>query len=227
MAKMKVGDIVTTEDLLGGKQTGIPSKLRWLRGKKSPFGMDVLDCRSVALTTMSTSADPAIAESFLRNAKSDGTALIGTLPENPARLDYPLTFQLGEVHLDDGPLFIASQMEEKWNVYLFKGILYFVRSWTGILTYAARCEVTGGTLTVNSIVANEKSIDERDPSFPIRELFFLVVSHVLGHVYPHPVLASVERDEDSIAMFSFSQYGKMGLFAALLEDPQPPPGEMA
>jgi hypothetical protein len=227
MAKMKVGDIVTTEDLLGGKQTGIPGKLRWLRGKKSPFGMDVLDCRSVVLTYMSTAADPAIAESFLRNTTSDGTAFIGTLPENPARLDYPLTFQLGEVTLKDGPLFVSSHMEEKWNIYLFEGILYFVRSWTGILTYAARCEVSGGTLTVNSVMANEKSVEEHDPSFPIREVFFLVVSHILGHVYPHPVPASVERNDDTIAMFSFSQYGRKGLFAALLEDPRPPVEEKA
>jgi hypothetical protein len=124
---------------------------------------------------------------------------------------------LGQIRLKDGPQFVARQMEEKWNIYLFDGILYFVRSWTGLLIHAAQCVVTDEALKVTSIATSKESIDERDRTFAIREIFFLIVSHVLGCVYPHPVPAFIEADEEQIAVFSFSQYGRMGLFAALTE----------
>ena len=73
---MKEGDIITAEELLGNQEEG-PSQLQWLRGKESPFGMDVLDCRAFALHQMSTTADATIAESFVHNTASDGTVFIG------------------------------------------------------------------------------------------------------------------------------------------------------
>lgn len=216
LANLKIGDIITVEELLGNQEEG-PSQLQWLRGKESPFGMDVLDCRAFALHQMSTTADATIAESFVHSTASDGTVFIGTLPKDPVRIVIPFTFPLGPVELNDGPVFVSRQMEEKWNVYFFDRVLYFVRSWTGILVHAVKCEIKDGTLEVSSIVTSQESIDERDRTFSIREVFFLIVSHVLGRVYPHPVLSFIEAEEDRIALFSFSQYGKMGLFASVPE----------
>jgi hypothetical protein len=212
LANVKVGDIITVDEILGNEEEA-PGQVQWLRGKKSPFEMDVLDCRGFALHHMSTSGDAAIAESFVRNMQSNGTEFVGTLPKNPVRMDVSIAFPLDQVKLKDGPVFIASQMEEKWNIYFYDQILYFVRSWTGILVHAAKCEINNGTLKVSSVMTNRESIDERDRTFPFREVFFLIVSHVLGKVFPHPIPAFIEAEEEKIALFSFSQYGRMGLFA--------------
>jgi hypothetical protein len=217
LSDLQPGDIITAGELLGTSEEG-PAQLRWIRGEDSPFGIDVLDCRAFALHHMSTTASDSIAESFLHNTQSDGTVFVNTLPKNPVRFDIPLAFRLGQVQLNEGAVFVASQMEEKWNIYYFAPILYFVRSWTGMLVHAACCEIKDGTLLVSSIVTNEEFIDIRDRSFPIREVFFLVVSHVLGDVYPHPIPAFIEAKEDLIAQFSFSQYGNMGLFASIPHD---------
>ena len=216
---LKVGDVVTGYDLLGSQENE-PGELAWLRGSESPFGMDVLDCRSFALHHVSTTASPAIAESFSRNSKSDGTEFIGKLPQNAVEAKFEYTFPFQKGLLNRGPAFVSTQMEDKWNVYFFDGILYFARSWTGALNHIARCEINGSSLVTKSVMTNKEFIDERDFTFPLREVFFLIVSHVLGTVYPHPVPAFIEMDDEKIALYSFSQYGRRGLFASRADVPR-------
>ncbi len=191
----------------------------WLRGDDSPFGMDVLDCRPMAQSYVLSTADERIADSFAQNTRSNGSEYIGKFPENPVRFDHEFSFTLKDVRIKDGPLFVASCMEEKWNIYYYNHVMYFVRSWTGNLIYAALCNIKDDTLFLSSVVMNEESIDPGDRFFPLREVFFLIVSHVLGNIYPHPVPARIGLDEGKILLFSFSQYGRMGLFASVL-----PPG---
>ncbi len=212
--QLKPGDIISGDDLLGNKHDSMPDELRWLRGKESPFGVDVLDCRAFALNHVSTTANPDVAESFTRNQESDGRSFIGAIPENPLQIDYELTFPLGKIRLSEGPLFVARQMEEKWNVYYFDNILYFVRSWTGVLVHTAGCDIEQGTLRTTSITTNAAHVDERDTAFFIREIRFLIISHVLGMICPHPVPAFIEKDDETIAAYSFSEFGRMGLFAS-------------
>jgi hypothetical protein len=197
-----------------------PGGSLWLLGKESPFGMDVLDCRPTAQTYLSTTTDEKIAASFVANTRSNGTEFIGKLPENPVKYDAQFSFKLKHVRIKDGPLFVASCMEEKWNIYYYNQIMYFVRSWTGILVYTALCDINDDTLLLTSIAMKEQSINPRDPSFALREVFFLVVSHVIGDAYPHPVPARIGFDESDILGFSFSQYGRMGLFAAAPPSPK-------
>ena len=53
--QLKPGDIITGDDLFGDKPDDVPTELRWLRGKESPFGVDVLDCRAFALNQVDSS----------------------------------------------------------------------------------------------------------------------------------------------------------------------------
>jgi hypothetical protein len=163
---------------------------------------------------MTTTEDPEIAETFLRNRSAVGKEYVDEKPEHPIEVDVTYRFELGKTVIANGPLFMAGQMEEKWDIFHYDGVLYFVRSWTGTLAHVAQCRVVDGMLEVSSIVTDASTLDERDVMFFVREVFFLIVSHVLGVVYPHPLMTCLPMDDDSILKFSFSRYGKRGLFAS-------------
>jgi hypothetical protein len=76
--------------------------------------------QAFAFRQMTTTADATTAESFLRNTQSDGTVFIGRLPQHSVQIDISSTIPLGQVQLKDDPVFAATQMEEKWNVYPFR-----------------------------------------------------------------------------------------------------------
>ena len=78
---LQPGDIITGADMLGidDRVADALPPVGWLRGDASPFPMDVFDCRAAALTHVSMTGDPAIAESFSRQRRSDGTEYIGKL----------------------------------------------------------------------------------------------------------------------------------------------------
>lgn len=66
----------------------------------------------MALSFLSTTQDRTVAESFGRLRKTNGTELIGKLPEKAITVDCDLRFPYDGKH-SDGPLLIAKQMEEK------------------------------------------------------------------------------------------------------------------
>ena len=215
---LKPGDIISSDDILGidkGVAEALPP-VGWLRGAASPFGMDVFDCRAVALTNVSMSGDPAIAESFLRLRRSDGTEYIGTTPEDPAYFELALEVPLHGAELRDGPLFKAEQMEDKWDIYRYGDIYYFERSWTGTLIHLAHGHVREGVLHIDGIITASHMVDERERTFFACEVFFLLFNHALGFEYPHPVPSYRAGDEDSIVRFSFAEFGRRGLYAAMI-----------
>ena len=54
----------------------------------------------------------------------------------------------------DGPLFVARQMEDKWDIYLYDGHLYFARSWTGELVFRAVIEFAAPQAVLTTVEAN-------------------------------------------------------------------------
>src|SRR5437667_10541486 len=105
------------------------SQLAWLGPEQNPFGLRVLDLRPFSTTMISATADPSIATRFGQLRTASGEEHRGRHPEDavvtPCNLTYPFN---GESR--DGPLFKAQQMEDKWDIYLHDGHLYFARSWT-------------------------------------------------------------------------------------------------
>jgi hypothetical protein len=214
---LHVGDIITGEDILGidDRAGDTLPPVGWLRGAASPFPMDVFDCRAVAMTSVSTTGDPAIVESFTRLRRSDGTEHIGTSPEDPAYVELDLRIPLHGKELREGPLFKAEQMEDKWDIFLYGNMYYFVRSWTGRLMHVAHGHIRDGVLCIDGIITASRLVDERDRTFFAREAFFLLFNHVLGFEYPHPVPSYHAGDEHSIVQFSFAEFGRRGWYAAV------------
>ena len=215
---LKPGDVIGVADMLGidDREADALPPVGWLRGDASPFQLDVFDCRRVALTSVSTTGDTAIAETFSRLRRSDGTEYIGTTPEDPVYFELDLEVPLHGEELRDGPLFKAEQMEDKWDIYRYGDIYYFVRSWTGALIHLAHGHVREGVLSIDGIITASQMIDERDRTFFAREVFFLIVNHALGFEFPHPVPSYRAGDEDSIVQFSFSEFGRKGWYAAVV-----------
>jgi len=195
-----------------GTDDDVFNDLRWIEASDNPFGIRVLDCRSVALGLTSTTGDMAVAQRFLELRSSLGTEYLGQMPSNAIEAECDLNYPSGGGHSSDGPLFIAGEMEDKWNIYLHAGCLYFARSWTGILVSRARLKLVGAFAYVDRIDVDRHTAD--DPDVAIGHVDYLIKSHIFDKIAPHPVPKKVDPIEREIALYSFSLYGRRGQFAS-------------
>ncbi len=186
------------------------SGVRWLEPAESPFGIRVLDCRSLTQTVTAVTQDQAVAESYCRLRGSQGLECRGQVPEGADPIPCDLRYAYAGA-AKDGPLFKAQQMEVKWDIYLHEGFLYFCRSWTGELVFRAGLAITGREAAVSGV---EATTTPEDPSLPVREVDFLIKSHIFGQEAPHPLPASLRPDPREIALYSFSRYGRRALYGS-------------
>lgn len=155
--------------------------------------------------------DQKIAESFLTLRQSVGAEYKGVLPEQAVELDCDLRYEYaGEVA--EGILYKASQMEEKWDIYLYGDRIYFCRSWTGALVFVAEFTATGSEIVISRIWAAGE-LTEPDSTFAIRQVDYLIKSHIFGRAVPHPLPENLPREPQTVGLHSFSQYGSMCCFA--------------
>jgi hypothetical protein len=85
---------------------------------------------------------------------------------------------------EDGPIFKAATMDEKWDIYLHRPFLYFARSWTGDLIYRTCTDFADGDSTVVEIVYDASTNESAE--FAIRSVDFLSKSHCLGAAVANP-----------------------------------------
>jgi hypothetical protein len=174
---------------------------------ESIFGVETLDCREYATTMLSTTKSREIATRFgeLRNLSRDDLRLATFAGSRSmsCNLSYPVPMMP-----KDGPVFRAAQMEDKWDIYLYEGHLYFCRSWTGQLIYRARIESAQGNTRVNRI---DFSPEGENPD-PAEQVHFLIGNHLLGLNAPHPLPRTMGKDPRELALWSFTQYGRRGLY---------------
>jgi hypothetical protein len=194
-------------DWLRGRGRTREPKSTWLRGADSPFGIDVLDCREVTQGMISATSDPDVADTFMRLRQADGVDYRGKDPTDALESDENLEYRL-EDQPPDGPLVKATSMEDKWDIYLFRPDLCFVRSWTGDLAYRARVRFGDGTVRVECIT---RPPDE-SPDYARRVVDFLIKSHLYGQLLPHPVPESVPVAD--AAMYSSAMFGRNCGFAS-------------
>lgn len=185
--------------------------VRWLEADESPFGIRVLDCRPFSRSMISTTKDPGIANRFVQLRASDGREHVGKRPKDAIEAACALAYPAPD-GTRDGPRFKADQMEDKWDVYLYEGVLYFARSWGGELIFTATTELRDGQLHLTSVAANPNPADG-NPEIAVRVVDYLVKSHVLGREVPHPLPPSLNPDPQAIAVFSFGSYGRRASFA--------------
>ena len=198
--------------------TSIFEKLTWLDEESNPFGVRCLDCRIFSRSMVATTQDPTVATRFSELRKSMGEQHVGKLPSNPytvqCRLTYPHNGQS-----KDGPLFIAENMEDKWDIYLYNGYLYFARSWTGDLVFRAKINFNESQAVITTIDSNAQ-VTSQNPLHIAQQVDFLVKSHLYKQEVPHPLPADLPNEIQAIALYSFSQYGRWASFATYADTSQ-------
>lgn len=190
---------------------------RWLEKEhtENPFIVEGFNCLHFIQSMLATTRDPNIVASFTRLRQSMGSEHIGKLPNNSieilCHLEYPCSKDLV-----NGRAFGALSMEQKWDIYLYDNRLYFCRSWTGLLVYVASCVAQDGILTISNIWG-AKDIEKE---YAIRQVDYLIKSHLCGHRVPHPLPNGLLRNPQVVALYSWKTYGNLCFFGTF-EDTLP------
>ncbi|WP_434352831.1 hypothetical protein VH441_06395 [Psychrobacter sp. HD31] len=208
---LQVGDTISFGT---SKEEEIIYEPKWIKPKENPFKIAIFDCREYALKMTSTTQDPKIATNFLNLRESDGKEYIGKFPENATKCEVDFDFDTNGKQIQDGVVYQASKMEEKWDIYKYANFLFFVRSWTGDLVYFSNYIPTEKGFKVNLVVLNDSKIDPTDPFFEFKVVDFLIHSHILGYNVPHPIPRSLDKNNhENILAYSFSMFGNKGQYA--------------
>ncbi|MEJ2110640.1 MAG: hypothetical protein P8Z37_12160 [Acidobacteriota bacterium] len=186
-----------------------PSEPRWIPASENQFGIDVLDCSSITQGMVAMTSDVKVAMTFEELRSSQGREYRDLKPEQCGTVAYELEYPPIQTP-QDGPVFKATAMEDKWDIYLFNARLYFCRSWSGILGYRANIRSEKDKLYVMQI-DYEKTRAE-NPLDAVRDVDYLIKSHLYGALVPHPLLRNVPSDPMSLAANSFSRFGQRCLY---------------
>jgi hypothetical protein len=185
--------------------------LIWLDRDQNPYNVRCLDVRSFTTTMVSTAADQKLAAKFRGLRTSRGTHLIGVTPEDGVHMDCQLRYP-HQGATRDGPLFMAKEMEDKWDIFLLEGKLYFTRSWSGVLVYRATIEFMETQAIISDIDSLPVGV-QGGVWLAVCAVDFLVKSHLYKREPPHTIPPSVPDDDMGIAAYSFREYGRWASYA--------------
>ncbi len=185
--------------------------LKWLDRDQNPYNIRCLDVRSFTTVMISTAADQRQALKFKELRRSNGDHLIGTTPDEASHIDCQLRYP-HQGATRDGALFMAKEMEDKWDIFLFEGRLYFTRSWSGVLVYRAAISFMETQAIVSEIDSLQVGV-QGGAWLAICAVDFLVKSHLYRREAPHTVPPSVPDDDMGIAAYSFREYGRWASYA--------------
>ena len=191
-------------------------KLQWLpeNHDNNPFNEEVLDCRTVALGFTSTTSDPAIATAFVNSRNDDGRSYIGKLPENVYSIDSEIRFPYNG-NREDGVIYFAKEMEDKWDFYAYDSKLYIRRSWTGVLLHVLELRYTDTEVIVVKIHSEGNTV-YRDSDYTKAHVNFLINTHFAEKVIPFPTPPVFTREtKKAIALSGFNSYGRRAQFGAI------------
>ena len=180
----------------------------WLEvGPDNPFDVRILNILPVTQTMTSFTQSKKLAQSFVDLRQSDGSELPDVNIADAELVSCALKISMPN-QLDDGPLFKAAEMEDKWDIYTYDSTFYFARSWGGELIYKAPYRVREDAVQIDEIQAAPNHVDKADQT-----VFFLLTSHVLGQPFPNPIPEGLPDDADQIAMHAFSSFGRQACCA--------------
>jgi len=188
------------------------SSVRWLEAGQNPFGMRVLDCRSVTTHLIASSQDQSVADRFLTLRRQDPAELAGSAPEDAVTLPCALRYP-DPAALPDGLDYRAQVMEDKWDIFQLGDTLLFLRSWTGHQIFQAHIMTSGDDLVVDSIRA-AAGILTAEPDYTIAQVDFLIKTHLYRREVPHPLPVELPEDVANLVLYSFSQYGRWAYYGS-------------
>jgi hypothetical protein len=171
-------------------------------GEGNPFDAPIMDIRSVALSMVSTTSDPKVAENFGATRSCDGSRYINQEPTDAKSYLTEFSYPHNGEKLE-GIVFKSPVMEVKWDIYAYGDWFYFVRSWTSDLVYKARYENTGKALVFREVIASKVSSE-----LEAQNIHSIILTHVLGRVWPYHVPERLrDMSFNSLSLMMFSQFG--------------------
>ncbi len=202
-------------------------QVTWVEPDAHASGLRCLDCRVPAALPLDPATVPEQAERFALLREDDGRLLARARPEDALSLPASLQLPVPSAETRDGTLFAAKSLEDKWDVFLFEGWLYFRRSWSGQLIYRASLRTDGTRAFVETVQAPGEAASS-DAAFCVREVDYLVKSHLYGLEVPHPLPAELQGSDRELAEFSVQRHGRRACWASYgdttAHDPWASPG---
>ena len=189
---------------------------KWVDGSQNQFGVTLLDLHTRIFGSTAWTSSRDVAESFGRTRRADGTEHVNKLPHDPVEVESNLSFAYPGAH-QEGPVFKARVMEDKWDMYVYGDRLYISRSWTGTLHFVAPCNFKSNVVEIHRIFADNKFISG-DFQYASRVVDYLIKSHMSNRVVPHPLPARLKDEPvEELAAHSFEIFGRRGLFGSFDE----------
>jgi hypothetical protein len=176
-------------------------------GPDNPFNKRILDIRSFTLNMIATTSSREVAEKYDKLRSSMGDEYIGMRVNDSIVSHVNLVYPHNGTVLE-GVVFKADSMDCKWDIYAYNDYFYFVRSWTGDLTFKAHFKITSDSLIVDAI-EHAKADEIKDT---INDVHFLLISHAMGRPFPHKVPDGITNEKE-VAMWSFSFFGNRACYA--------------
>lgn len=171
----------------------------------------VLDCRAFIANLTAWTANPEVAKQFTQARFRDGREYLDQRPKNALQLPANLSFPYNGTH-EDGPIFMAQVMEEKWDMFLHGNRLYVARSWTSKLVIVATCHFLADRVEVSNIEVDDDYVVGQS-NYPAQLLDFLIKSHMSRWLVAHPMPQSwLGKSAEELAKLSFGSFGRFGLF---------------
>ena len=185
---------------------------RWLQPSENPWRLPVLDCTQYADGMMSFTGNPEIAKRYSELRGASGKELPRSDFKPAQSIPCSMAYKINRKPAD-GAVFKSQVMEEKWDIYSYDERLFFCRSWNGELVYRAAVKCEPPSLEI-WMVESRQEIHE---NLAVRQVDFLVKSHLMLAAALHPLSPDLARDEEKQAVYSFGCYGTKGRYGTLEE----------
>lgn len=184
-------------------------ELPWIAPENTPWGIEVLDLRSISQAMLSTSKNPQIAKNAVSYGQEDSSSFWGQKPESQNKIDVDFSLPILDV-LYPGVLFSPSVMEHKWAIFFDGKIIYFVRSWLREVYAIAETEQEDGKMVVKNIQGH--FVDEEENSeFTEAIAYYLLMSHALNQLVPVPLPIDLKENTYGAGLWAFTFFGNMGI----------------
>lgn len=215
---LQTGDTVTLGQLIEEPEKEIrPSFIDKVNG------MEILNMSSYADNKVSFTDDKCVLERFKLNNidLKDPEHVIELVSTPPIRrkIDSEMIRLFKDIKKSNNRciLFKAEKMEQKWDVWGFKDVLIFARSWTGRITYALQWGIKKDQLIIKKIQVDEDFLEGQPPLYATMELKFLLETLVFGKFTAHPIPAELKNDIPAAEEYSFHRHGCQGRIGIFVE----------
>ncbi len=189
-------------------------KFKWYDiGEKNPFNKRILDIRGFTCNVVSTTKSNKLAKKFGSLRNSNGLYLKDCDTTKFSTTECSLRYPHNGESLQ-GVVYKADEMGIKWDIYVYDKIFYFANSWSGKLFFKAHANISDTEIKIVKIEYDNNGYVKDDPELAKNYVRFLMLSHAMGQIVPHPILDWIDDEEMLlIARISFNQFGRLAFYA--------------